>query len=84
MTRNSLNLLNMKLKRTLIFLSATVLLLLMNVVQLKAQGTPCGDPDVECPIDAPVVILLAAAILFLSVKKITDAEHAIKQPVKGV
>ena len=73
----------MKLKKTGIFLSATFLLLLMAIVQVKAQGpgTPCGDPDVDCPIDTPV-ILLVAAILFLSVKKITEAGRTKKMPVK--
>lgn len=73
----------MKFKKTCTLLAAIVFLLLMNVVQLKAQpglpGQPCttSDPDapeIDCPIDAPVMIL-AAVILFLSVKKITDAEH---------
>ena len=71
----------MKLKKIGIFLSATFLLLLMAIVQVKAQGVPCGDPDVDCPIDAPV-ILLAAAILFLSVKKITEAGRTKKMPIK--
>lgn len=69
----------MKLKRICISLSVTIFLLLINVVQLKAQpGVPTacdGDPDVECPIDAPVV-LLVAAILFLSVKKLNAAKTA--------
>lgn len=73
----------MKLKKIYIFLSATILLLLMNMVQLKAQGTPCGDPDVDCPIDTPV-ILLAIIMLLLSVKKIADAKRTTKQPVKEV
>ncbi len=69
----------MKLRKTCINLSALILLLLMNTVQLKAQGLPCGDPDVDCPIDGPV-ILLAAAVLLLSIKKIAGAKLAsIKQ-----
>ncbi len=73
----------MKLKKIGIFLSTSILVLLMNVLQLKAQGpgTPCGDPDVDCPIDTPV-ILFAAAILFLAVKKITEANRINKMPVK--
>lgn len=62
-------------------MSATFLLLLINTSQLKAQGVPCGDPDVDCPIDTPV-ILFAAAIIFLAVKKITEAGHTKKLPVK--
>lgn len=68
----------MKLRKLCTLLSAVVLLLLINTVQLKAQGLPCGDPDIDCPIDAPV-ILLAAAVLFLSVKKITGANRTLKQ-----
>lgn len=69
----------MKLKKTCIFLSVIILLLLMNTVQLKAQGLPCGDPDVDCPIDGPV-ILLVAAVLLLSIKKIAGARLvSIKQ-----
>ncbi len=69
----------MKLKKTCIFLSVIILLLLMNTVQLKAQGLPCGNPDVDCPIDGPV-ILLVAAVLLLSIKKIAGARLvSIKQ-----
>jgi len=69
----------MKLKKTCIFLSVIILLLLINTVQLKAQGLPCGDPDVDCPIDGPV-ILLVAAVLLLSIKKIAGARLvSIKQ-----
>ena len=69
----------MKLRKTCINLSALILLLLMNTVQLKAQGLPCGDPDVDCPIDGPV-ILLVAAVLLLSIKKIAGARLvSIKQ-----
>lgn len=64
----------MKLKKISIFLLATILFLLINIVQLKAQGIPCGDPDVDCPIDAPV-ILLAAVVLFLSIKKIAEIKR---------
>jgi hypothetical protein len=70
----------MKFKRTWIFLTALVLLFLINIAQLKAQGVPTacdGDPDVECPIDAPV-ILLVAAVLFLAVKKIYITQSSIK------
>jgi len=47
----------------------TLLLLLINVCSLFAQGTPCGDsgdPDdlTTCPIDAWVWILVAAALIF--------------------
>jgi len=73
----------MKLKKICIFLSTTILLLLMNIIQLKAQGTPCGDPDVDCPIDTPV-ILLAGIMLLLSLKKIADAKRTTKQPAKEV
>lgn len=71
----------MKLRKTIVILSATILLLLMNVVQLKAQGVPCGDPDVDCPIDTPV-FLLAAAILLLAAKKISEANRTKNIPVK--
>ncbi|MVN21821.1 hypothetical protein [Mucilaginibacter arboris] len=69
----------MKLKKTCIYLSAIILLVLINTVALKAQspGTPCGDPDLDCPIDTPV-ILLVAAVLFLTVKKMTDAKQKLK------
>jgi hypothetical protein len=71
----------MKLKKFQIFLSATIFLLLINIVQVKAQpGTPTacdGDPDVECPIDAPV-ILLVAGVLFLSVKKLYAVQNSAK------
>ncbi len=76
----------MKLKKICIFLTATIFLLIVNVMQLKAQpGTPGSDcnnsdpdaPDIECPIDAPVV-LLAAAILFLSVKKLYATQNSLK------
>lgn len=60
-------------KRFTLFLSV-FFLLLMSTVQLKAQGTPCGDPDLDCPIDGPVVFLLAV-ILLLSVKKISAARQ---------
>ncbi len=64
----------MKLKKACLFLTITVLLLLINSLQLKAQGLPCGDPDVDCPIDAPV-ILLALVVLFLSLKKIAEVKR---------
>lgn len=60
-------------KRFTLFLSV-FFLFLMSTVQLKAQGTPCGDPDLDCPIDGPVVFLLVA-ILLLSVKKISAARQ---------
>lgn len=63
---------------------STVFLLLINIIQLKAQGVPTacdGDPDVECPIDAPV-ILLVAAILFLSVKKLYATQNSVNSWVK--
>lgn len=66
---NFLNLLNMTLKKTAIYLSAVIILLLTNIVQVQAQGVPCGDPDIDCPIDTPVILLVAAA-LFLTVKKL--------------
>jgi hypothetical protein len=81
MIKLSVNLLTMKLKKLYIFFSAVIFVLLINVLQLKAQDTPpiiCGDPDIEdCPIDAPV-ILLGAAVLFLAVKKIYATQHNIK------
>jgi len=51
----------------------TLLLLLINVCNLFAQGTPCGDsgdPDdpVTCPIDAWVWILVAVALIFATVQ----------------
>lgn len=47
----------------------TLLLLLVNVCNLFAQGTPCGDsgdPDdpTTCPIDTWVWLLVAAALIF--------------------
>lgn len=74
----------MKLQKTCIFFLTIILLLLVNTVQLKAQGVPCGDPDVDCPIDGPVYILLSVMLL-LSVKKIADANkpsNLKKQPKK--
>lgn len=71
----------MKLKKIGICLLAATILLLINSVQLKAQGLPCGDPDIDCPIDTPVT-LLVAAVLLLSVKKISDSKQAIKQQAK--
>ena len=75
----------MKLKKICTFLSVTVLLLLITAVQSKADGpgTPCGDPDVDCPIDTPV-ILFALAILFLAAKKIVQANRTKILPVKEV
>lgn len=67
---NCLSLFIMKLKKIYALLATVITLLLMNVAQLKAQGLPCGDPDLDCPIDG-AVIFLVAAILFLSIKKIT-------------
>ena len=74
----------MKLKKICIYLSATVLFLLISIMQLSAQDVPpsqCGDPDADCPIDTQV-ILLAAAVLFLSVKKIADTKFTVKNPIK--
>lgn len=76
----------MKLKRTCIFLTAIIIFLLMNAIQLKAQGVPTAcdsNPDLDCPIDT-TVFLLVAAILFLSVKKIYATQNSLKQPVKEV
>ncbi len=47
-----------------------IFLLLINAAPLKAQGLPCGDPDVDCPIDGPIIVF-AIVMLFLSVKKLT-------------
>ncbi len=52
----------------------------MNVIQLKAQGVPTAcdsNPDLDCPIDT-TVFLLVAAILFLSVKKIYATQNSLK------
>ncbi len=65
----------MNLNKASKFFITTVLFLLMSLMRLKAQGIPCGDPDIDCPIDAPV-IFLAAVILFLSVKKIAEVKRA--------
>ncbi|MGI4750163.1 MAG: hypothetical protein ACRYFB_05985 [Janthinobacterium lividum] len=67
----------MKFKKICTVILSVILLLLINTVQLKAQGVPCGDPDVDCPIDGPVVFLLVA-ILLLSIKKITAAHQTAK------
>jgi len=67
----------MKLKKNSVYLLAVLILLFANIGELKAQaspGLPCGDPDIDCPIDAPIV-LLVAAVLLLSVKKIADSKR---------
>lgn len=58
-------------------------MLCLSVTQLKAQGTPCGDPDLDCPIDTPV-IFLAAAMLFLAVKKMIAANNPQKEMIKKI
>lgn len=70
----------MKLKQVCIFLSTLLVLLLISMTQLHAQGLPCdgGDPDVDCPIDTSV-ILLVAAVLFLSVKKMMAKKQVLKE-----
>lgn len=76
----------MTLKETKIFLLIFFSLLLMNAVTLKADdspGLPCGDPDVNCPIDGYVVLLIIL-VLFLSVKKMTDKKSLLKQVIKDV
>ena len=73
----------MKFKKNCILFLSVLFLLLINTASLKAQGVPTacgGDPDIECPIDGPVIFLLAA-ILLLSVKKIT-AVNQIQNSVK--
>lgn len=71
----------MKLRKNSVYLLAVVILLLINIGQLKAQGLPCGDPDIDCPIDTPVIVLVIA-VLLLSVKKIFDANRSLKRPAK--
>ena len=46
---------------------------LLNVPQLFAQGTPCGDsgdPDVpsQCPLDTWVLLLVAAFLIYATVR----------------
>lgn len=72
----------MKFKKTCTFFLTIILLLLINTVQLKAQGVPCGDPDVDCPIDGPVYLLLIVMLL-LSVKKIAEANRTLKREPKN-
>lgn len=72
----------MKFKKTCIFFLTIILLLLINTVQLKAQGVPCGDPDVDCPIDGPVYFLLVVMLL-LSVKKIAEANRTLNPETKN-
>lgn len=72
----------MKFKKTCTFFLTIILLLLINTVQLKAQGVPCGDPDVDCPIDGPVCFLLVVMLL-LSVKKIAEANPTLNPETKN-
>lgn len=72
----------MKFKKTCTFFLTIILLLLINTVQLKAQGVPCGDPDVDCPIDGPVYFLLVVMLL-LSVKKIAEANRTLNPETKN-
>ncbi|RYY30090.1 MAG: hypothetical protein EOP41_01395 [Sphingobacteriaceae bacterium] len=68
----------MKFKKACILFLSVILLLLINTVSLKAQGVPCGDPDLDCPIDGPVIFLLMVMLL-LSVKKLTEIQrHPLK------
>lgn len=66
----------MKLKRIWQLFLPVIFLLLIDIASLKAQGLPCGDPDVDCPIDGSVIVL-AAAILFLSVKKLWNRPEKV-------
>ncbi|RYE25509.1 MAG: hypothetical protein EOP42_21375 [Sphingobacteriaceae bacterium] len=75
----------MNFKKTCIVLLLIVFLLLINAVKLQAQGVPTacgGDPDIECPVDGPVIFLLIA-ILLLSVKKIAGKNQAQLQIKEG-
>lgn len=72
----------MKFKKTCTFFLTIILFLLINTVQLKAQGVPCGDPDVDCPIDGPVYFLLVVMLL-LSVKKIAEANRTLNRETKN-
>ncbi len=72
----------MKFKKTCIFFLTIILLLLVNTVQLKAQGVPCGDPDVDCPIDGPVYFLLIVMLL-LSIKKIAATTQTSNREIEN-
>ncbi len=73
----------MQLKRIWKLFLRVIFLLLINTASVKAQGLPCGDPDVDCPIDAPVIIF-AMLMLFLSVKKLRSAAgKAVTEPENG-
>ena len=72
----------MNFKKICTLFLSVILLLLISTVQLKAQGTPCGDPDVDCPIDGPVVFLLMVMLL-LGVKKIISSNNKNPELEKG-
>lgn len=70
----------MKFNKTMIFLFLLMLVFAIPA-KLKAQGLPCGDPDVDCPIDTPV-FFLALVILLLSIKKLSQVKRYEKSQVK--
>lgn len=55
------------------FILVLLVVLLISVSQLFAQGTPCGDsgdPDVpsQCPLDTWVLLLVAAFLIYATVR----------------
>jgi hypothetical protein len=49
-------------------LLAMFFLLIINCGKLFAQGVPCDDPDVTCPLDTWVLLLAGAFLIFATVR----------------
>ena len=57
--------------------SLVLLLILVIPSMVFAQGDPCTSPDIECPIDGGLSLLIAAGI-GLGAKKAYDRRKAVK------